>query len=327
MISYNTYFKTVLNQYESKLKSNPSFFNNRTEQEALGFLVAVTSFKDEILRPTEQSSDNMSVYKKLPITSNSYIESDIGKWLYEVEILAREKARSSNDLTLSNEEIVNKIFYNTSKKTPSSEIRLEIFLDVITFIIFPVLSLSLLFFIKPFSPSLTKLLNITPVNYIVLSFFLVLSSYSPSILPNCILNSNKKKILTKRRKYLIVLIIITDLYLIPYQIFEERVTKATILLALTIFLALIIRALFENTSIPQGYHDIDARRMKIFIEILTAELTFTSTILFLKQVNDMLNATFKDIPYFLFLLLFEFIIALSLSSVGTKCFDKLLYHQ
>lgn len=39
MISYTTLFKKTLTEYETKIKNSSSFFNGRTEQEAMGFLV------------------------------------------------------------------------------------------------------------------------------------------------------------------------------------------------------------------------------------------------------------------------------------------------
>lgn len=67
MISYITFFKQILNQYIAKKQNDPHFFNGRADQEAMGFMVAVNAFREELAHPTTKKfADKPSIQKNLP---------------------------------------------------------------------------------------------------------------------------------------------------------------------------------------------------------------------------------------------------------------------
>lgn len=69
MISYTTFFNQILNQYIAKRQNDPHFFNGRTDQEAMGFMVAVNAFREELAHPTTKKITDKPTIQKIFLLS------------------------------------------------------------------------------------------------------------------------------------------------------------------------------------------------------------------------------------------------------------------
>lgn len=99
MISYTDFFNTALSKYKEKLHNDISFFNGRIDQEAMGFMVAVNFFREELLFPSFIPPKNSGNSSLLPTTSGSYNDSDIGKWLSDIDKIARIQQKNIDQST------------------------------------------------------------------------------------------------------------------------------------------------------------------------------------------------------------------------------------
>lgn len=313
MISYHTLFKQTLKQYNSKMQNDPNFFRGRTEQEAMGYMVAINSFRDELITPTLENKDTPRLSKALPVVSGSYDEIEIGKWLYDIELVARAQAKNLGDFTLSHEDIASKVFRNESKapEKPSLEF-LYSSIQIIAFVITLVCILVLTFSYIP-----KALLNNPLFSYTALLIVFLSTLYILSRLPIPVV----KIFYARNIKFFVALPIIAYIYILPFELLKNELeTRANVFLATTVFLTLVTRSLFLNTNLPAGYHGLDVRRAKILLDVSSAELAATSTLLFIKPLDHILSFPYTLPLWFIFLL---FIAAILTDYISTH-FDHFL---
>lgn len=327
MISYTTFFNQILNQYIAKRQNDPHFFNGRTDQEAMGFMVAVNAFREELAHPTTKKiTDKPTIQKNLPTVSGSYEETEIGKWLYDIELVARTQAQKLGNSKLSNEDIASQIFRSkfVPPENPLLEILYPILLIIYWVVTFIILSYCILIptldFILPYIPkSVLLVLNSPWVSYTILSLVSLLTFCIVSKVPVPV----AKNFYTKNFKFFVVFIIIAYLYIAPLEFFQKELElRAKVFLATTILLTVVIRSFFLNTRLPAGYYDLDSRLLKIFLDISLGGLVFTSTLLFIKSFNQFLSNSYYLAIYFIILL----IVVLFLTTVVSKLFDSFLSH-
>lgn len=318
MISYHTLFKQTLKQYNSKMQNDPNFFRGRTEQEAMGYMVAINSFRDELMTPTLENKDTPRLSKALPVVSGSYDEIEIGKWLYDIELVARAQAKNLGDFTLSHEDIASKVFRNESKapEKPSleflySSIRIIAFVITLVFVYQCILVPTFSYIPKAAYP----LLNNPLFSYTVILIVFLSTFYILSILPIPVV----KIFYARNIRFFVALPIIAYIYILPFELLKNELeTRANVFLATTVFLTLVTRSLFLNTNLPAGYHGLDVRRAKILLDVSSAELAATSTLLFIKPLNHILS-----IPYILPL---WFIFLLVIAAILTDCISTHFDH-
>lgn len=324
MISYTTFFKKTLAEYEAKVKSSSSFFNGRTDQEAMGFLVAVNSFRSELLHPTKNIKDKPTLSQNLPVTSGSYEENEIGRWLYDIELVARAQAKKSKTFHISNEDIAKKIFKdqftastNIKPLLKSGKFWVTICLSIFIFSIILILAEFGYVYILQIHPTLNR----PWFGYLVACLLLFIAINIPLLLPQKIVDKNLNILCRKIKKYFIVFSFIAYIYIVPFEESVDPKTKATTFLATTVFLSLTLRSLILNTKLPAGYHDINIRKMRIFLEILMAELAFVSTIIFLEPIITWITKYSKCIVLLFFVI---YLLAIILSSIVSNYFDQML---
>ena len=164
-------------------------------------------------------------------------------------------------------------------------------------------------------------LNTPWFSYLIACGLLFVVISTPLLLLQKIVDNNLNILYKKVRKYFIVISFIAYIYIVPFETFTDPKTKATFFLATTVLLSLTLRSLILNTKLPAGYHDINIQKMRIFLEILTAELAFVSTIIFLKPIITWIT---KYNNYIVLLFFFLYFLALIISSIVSKYFDQIL---
>lgn len=323
MISYTDFFNTTLSKYKEKLHNDSSFFNGRVDQEAMGFMVAVNSFREELLFPSFIPPKNSENISSLPTTSGSYNDSDIGKWLSDIDKIARTQAKKHRSTNVSNEEIANMVF---QKNNISSQVAnkhslctslLSLFVIILTFCTLSWLGMSIYYCICAIFPKSFRSILQNPIFFnfsvvlpLIFSFRFLRLPINPS-----------SKFFAKSANLFIVLTIIAYIYLTFFDLFSDPTSKMNVFLAITILLIFVTRSLLLNTDVTSKELQLGITRTKILLEVLSAELAFTSTILFIEPVT-----IFATNHMYLFALWFAFIfiVASVLSNIGHTLFDKAL---